>query len=347
MNIQPQWKQKYDVLKDYIRTNPEIHIDVSEVSIPEHLRDEFYKHFDEIRNLFIESSYASLPLEMDALCRNYIRSEKELTELLELKRIKLPVDLWSFLHNPKEGLVRWLYNRLFEMVQGKISVDDFEQMADSDLTATAAELYRLGYEAWAAITLILSLEPDGAFEVGLDEDHEPSVLELKEIAFGRQFHHPAKRIPEFIVHSKKLDRHIAVKMPLAREVDAYYIPFEIPKRMLKYRTGDTSYALDSRVMFLSILQDLKEIPVFLDMHTREIKSPDLTVEFLTQQDLASPDEIGQVQKRVEIMKPRLGGSIVVMNPEAAPDMVKPAGNMHAFAVGLNPLKLQPIVDKLA
>jgi len=308
MNIQPQWKQKYDVLKDYIRTNPEIHIDVSEVSIPEHLRDEFYKHFDEIRNLFIESSYASLPLEMDALCRNYIR---------------------------------------FEMVQGKISVDDFEQMADSDLTATAAELYRLGYEAWAAITLILSLEPDGAFEVGLDEDHEPSVLELKEIAFGRQFHHPAKRIPEFIVHSKKLDRHIAVKMPLAREVDAYYIPFEIPKRMLKYRTGDTSYALDSRVMFLSILQDLKEIPVFLDMHTREIKSPDLTVEFLTQQDLASPDEIGQVQKRVEIMKPRLGGSIVVMNPEAAPDMVKPAGNMHAFAVGLNPLKLQPIVDKLA
>jgi hypothetical protein len=347
MNIQPQWKQKYDSLKDYIMTNPEIHIDVSEVSIPEHLRDEFYKHFDDIRNSFVESNYASLPLEMDALCRNYIQSEKELTELLRLDRIELPVDLLSFLHNPKEGLVRWLYNRLFEMVQGKIIVDDFEQMAHDDLAATAAELFRLGYEAWAAITLILSLEPDEAFGVGLDEDYEPLVAELEGIAFGRQFHHPAKRLPEFILHSKKLDRHIAIKMPLAKEVDAYYIPYEIPKRMLRHHTGDTSHVLASRMMFLSILQDLRKIPVFLDMYTREIKSPDLIVEFLTEQDLANPDEIDQVKRRVEIMKPSLGCGIVVMNPEPESGMVKPAGNMDIFSVGLDPLKLQPVIDKLA
>jgi hypothetical protein len=342
-----QWKHKYDVLKDYITANPEIHIDASEVSIPGHLRNEFYKHFDDIRNSFIESSYASLPFEMDALCRNYIQSEKELTELLSLDRIELPVDLWTFLHNPKDGLVRWLYNRLFEMVQGKITVDDFEQMGHQDLTATAAELFRLGYEAWAAITLILSLEPDGAFGVGLDEDYEPLVAELKEIAFGRQFHNPAKRLPEFILHSKKLNRHIAIKMPLAREVDSYYIPYEIPKRMLRHHTGDTSHVLGSRIMFLSILQDPKEIPVFIDMYTRQIKSPDLTVEFLMEQNLANPDEIGQVKRRVEIMRPRLGCGIVVMNPEPAPDMVKPAENMDIFSVGLDPLKLQPIVDKLA
>jgi hypothetical protein len=347
MTNQDRWKQKYDILKDYVAANPEIHIDMSEISIPESLRDEFYEHFDDVRNSFIEARYASLPPEVDALCRNYIQSEKELTGLLGLERIELPMDLSSFLHNPKKGLVRTLYNRLFEMVQGKITVDDFEQMANADLTANAAELFRLGYEQWAALTLIRLLEPDRAFGVGLNEDYEPFVVDLKEIAFGRQFHNPAKRVPEFVLHSKKPDRHIAVKMPLTREVDTYYIPYEPPIRRKKQNTGDTSYVLDSRVMFLSIVPDLKKIPVFADIHARTIKSPDLTVEFLTGQDLANPDVIVQVQKRVEIMKPRLGGTIVVMNSELGPDIVKPTGNIDTFAAGLDPLKLQPVIDKLA
>ncbi len=340
MTIQPQWKQKYDVLKDYITANPEIHIDMSEISIPEHLRDKFYKYFDDVRNAVVEARYGSLPPEVDALRRNYTQSEKELTELMGLELIKLPVDLLSFLHNPKEGLARGLYNRLFEMVQGKITTDDFERMADSDFTATAEGLFRLGYESWAGLTLICLLEPDGAFGVELNENYEPFVVELEEIAFGRQFHHTAKRIPEFILHSKKLDRHIAVKMPLAREVDNYHIKS-------KKHTGDTSYVLDSRVMFLAIVPDLEQIPVFADIHARTIKGPDLMVEFLTEQDLSNEDVVVQVQKRVEIMKPRLGSSVVVMNPKPDSDIVKPAGNIDTFSVGLDPLKLQPIIDKLA
>jgi hypothetical protein len=340
MNSQPQWKRKYEVLQDFAAANPEIHIDRSEISIPEHLRDEYYQHFDDVRNAIVEARYGSLPPEVDALRRNYVQSEKELTELIGLERIELPVDLSSFLHSPKEGLARGLYNRLFEMVQGKITVDDFERMADSDLTATAEGLFRLGYESWAALTLIRLLEPDRAFGVELDENDEPFVVELEEIAFGRQFHHTAKRIPEFILHSRILDRHIAVKMPLTSEVDSYCIKS-------KKHTGDTSYVLDSRVMFLSIVPDLKKIPVFADIRARTIQGPDLMIEFLAELDLANEDVMVQVQKRVEMMKPRLGGSIVVMDPEPDSDMVKPAGNIDALSVGLDPLKLQLVIDKLA
>jgi len=91
--------------------------------------------------------------------------------------------------------------------------DDFERMAEGDLAVNATEMFRLGYAAWAALALILQLEPDEFFGIALDEDHEPLVTKIKEIAFGRQFHHPAKRIPEFIFHSKKLDSQIAFKMP--------------------------------------------------------------------------------------------------------------------------------------
>ena len=66
MNIRPQWKQKYNLLKDYVEANPEIHIDVSEISIPEHLRDEFYKHFDDVRNAVVLRRYDSLPFGVDA-----------------------------------------------------------------------------------------------------------------------------------------------------------------------------------------------------------------------------------------------------------------------------------------
>jgi hypothetical protein len=345
MNIRPHWTQKYNVLKDYIKKNPEIHIDTSEVSIPEHLRDEFYIHFDDVRNAVVEAHYGSLPLEVDALRRNYSQSEKEIVDLLGVERIELPVDLSSFLHNPKEGLVRGLFNRLFEMVQGKITVDDFERMAHSDLNAIAAELFRLGYEPWAALALIRLLDPDEVFGVELDEDYEPFVVDLKEIAFGRQFHHTTKRIPELILRSEKLDSHIAVKMPLAREVDTYYFPYKRPSRSKK-RTGDTSHVLDSRVMFLSIVPELKKIPVFADFYACTIESPDLTVEFLTEQDLGNSDVVAQVQKRVDIMKPRLGGSIVVMNPEPESDIVKPMGNTDVFSVGLDPLKLYGVINKL-
>ena len=188
MSIQPEWKQKYDGLKDYIEANPEIYIDSHELTVPGQFRDEFYKHFDEIRHAFIKSNFSSLPFEMDALCGNYTQAEKELINLLGIERIDLPVDLLSFLHNPKESLTRVIFNRLFEMVQGKISAEDFDQMAGHDLMVSASELYRLGYESWAALSVILLLEPDEAFSVLLDVEFVTVVSEIEEIAFGRHFH---------------------------------------------------------------------------------------------------------------------------------------------------------------
>jgi hypothetical protein len=346
MSIQSLWKEKYKVLTDYTEANPEIYIDVSEVSIPKHLRDTFYLHFDTVRDTLVEDYCKSLPVAADTLSENYCQSEKELVELLELERIDVPMDLSSFLHNPKQGLVRVLYNRLFELMQGKITMGEFEKLADADLNATTANFCCLGYESWAALALIRSLEPDRFIGVELDQDYKPCTGESKEIAFGRQFHHVAKRIPEFILHSQKFNKNMAVKMPLAREVESYYIPFEPPVKPKK-RTGDTSYALDSRVLFLSVVADLTDIPVFADIHTRKVNGPDLMVEFMLEQELADEDALAGVKKRTEIMKPKFGTCIVVMDPEQDAEIEKPAENIEAFAVGFDQLKLQPIIDKFA
>ena len=341
-----KWKKEYDALKSFTAAHPEIQIGISEISIPRGFRDDFYRQFDVVRNAVVEERFASLPLDVDNLCRNYTLEEKGVKESLGLDGIWVPTDLLDFLHDPVVGLTRTIYNRLFELVQGKITREEFERLADADLTAAIANLFRLGYEPWAALALIRLLDPDQGFSVPLDEDFKPYLDELKEIAFGRQFHHVAMRIPEFVLHSRKLDRHIAVKMPLAREVETYYIPIEPPVKPKK-RTGDTSYVLDSRMMFLSLLDDADKIPVFADIHKRTIQSPDLTIEFLMKQDLDDPDTVLGFRKRVDIMKPKLGGLLVVMDPGKEEDLAKPADNIEVIAAGMDPSRLSAIVDKLA
>jgi len=347
MDIMTDWKQKYDILKSYISSHPEIYIDPWEIAIPAPLRDIFYGYFDDVRKAIVKSWNNTLNLDTDALGKSYQQSEKQLLELLAIKQIDLPVDLKSFLHNPEEGMARWLYNRLFDLIQGKITEDVFERMAESDLASTTMKMFRIGYEPWAALALILLLEPDEILGVALDDDYEPFVTEIEDIAFGRQFHHPAKRIPEFILHSKKLDSHIAFKMPLEREVDSYFIPVEFPtNKLLKDRNGDTSSVLDYRMIFLSRVRDLKKIPVFADIHARKINGPDITIEFLMSHDLADTDVLLQVRNRIEIMKPSLGGSIVVMNPETESNDIRPEMDIYKFSVGMDPTKLQLVIDRL-
>jgi hypothetical protein len=346
MSIKTQWKQNFYTLKDYIRSNPDIYIDKHEISIPEHLRGRFYEYFDDIRNTFVDHFFDSLHLDVDTLCVNYNQSEKELIDCLKLERIDLPVDLMSFLHNSREGMVRWLYNRLFEMLQDKITEEDFEKIAENDLYLTTAEMYRLGYETWAIFTLILSLEPDETYSVELDEEYNPVVGDLREVAFGRQFNHSSKRIPEFIIHSKRLNSYIALKMPLAREVDGYYLPHEIPKKMLRDRTGDTSFVLDSRIMFLSMLKNRDEIPVYAEIAERRFESPDVIIEFLTEYELEDSDKIYQIKNRSELMKPRQGSNIVVINPGEKSFSVSSIEELETFRVGFDKENFQPIIEKL-
>jgi len=346
MTLDSQWKLKYEVLRDFLSSNPEIHIGQAEVCIPENLRGSFFGFFDEIRGALVESWQRSLAFDVHSLSKNFLAAESALSEKLKI-RLALAMDLSSFLRTPKEGMMRLIYNRLFERIQGKISEADFEKMAERDLAAETTAMFRLGYETWAALALVVMLEPDAIAGLALDSDQKPVVTEIKEIAFGRQFHHPAKRVPEFIFHSKKLDCYIAFKMPLAREVLSYRIPDEIPtQRLLRNRNGDTSSALDHRMIFLSVVKDLKETPVFADIHERTVTSPDLTVEFLLERDLSDPEIMGQIQNRLEIMKPRFGGVLALMDSASKPEFLKIAANIDAVSVGLEPSRLRPVIDKL-
>lgn len=339
------WKQRYSELKEYIEKNPEIVISPTEISIPQNLRDEFYRRFDVLRSSVVEAYASSLNLDLDLLSDNYCRVEKDIVERLGLERIAVPTDLFSFLHNPKDGLMRILYTRTFDLLQGKISLEEYERHSGPDLRSAAAELYRLGYEQWLGLTLIKLLDPDEAYLVDLDEDYKPCLDELKTIAFGRQAHHPTLRIPEFVLHSRKLDRYVAVKAPLVREIESFVPKYKPPVRPRK-KTGDTSFALDSRAMLLSFMNDKKDVPVIADIYELKRTSPDWVVECIAEDELQDPSVLDQFTRSLYALNPKSGMCLFVIgSPDA--DLSGVPEDIRAATAGFDESRLASAIEAFA
>jgi hypothetical protein len=339
------WKQKYKLLGDFLSANPEIIVTANEVSIPQPVRDEFYKRFDEIRRAVVEGYFSSLPAGIGILSENYLRIEEEVKALLGLTGIYMPTDLFAFLHSPAEGLIRAIYNRTFDLLQGKTTPELYEKQSVEDVRAAATDYFRLGYEFWAALVFIKLLDPDKAFLVDLDDDYKPVLGELKDISFGRQAHHPTMRIPEFVLHSRKINKYVAVKMALAKELETFAERIKPPVRPKK-KTGDTSFALDSRVMMLSFMETPEKIPVVADIYERTITSPDWMVEFITEAEAGNPDAFEQVKFHLAAMNPKLGTCLILVDSAKEPDPEQFPSGIRAVSVGFDRSKLQTIVDAL-
>jgi hypothetical protein len=339
------WKQEYQALKDFIAAHSEIVINRSEISIPKNLRDEFYARFDNIRRAVVNHYCSALSPEIGLLRDNFVQIEKEIIDLLHLERISMPLDLYSFLHNPEEGLIRALYNRTFDLIQGKIQPDAFEMQADADLQTAAADLFRLGYEWWAALTVIRLLDPDEAYQVDFDADYNLILAGIQEICFGRQAHHPTMRIPEFVIHSRRIDRYVAVKMALARELDSFIVRFKPPVRPRK-KTGDTSLALDSRVMLLSFMESKEKIPIIADIYECTLNNPDWMIVCITGRELRDPLAMDEVKHHNESLRPNLGTTLVLADLEEDTALEEVPENVRIVCARFDQSKLLAAIDEL-
>jgi hypothetical protein len=341
------WKTHYNLLKDYINKNTEIIINKDEISIPKDVRDKFYCLFDEVRKTVVANLYSTLPVNVEMLSVRYGQVEKEILELFKLDSISMPMDLSSFLHNPKQGMERVLYTRLFDLLQNKTTLDVFEQNARNDFQTVSVDLYRLGYEHWAALSLIKLLEPDKAFKVELDYENQPFLTELRRFAFGGQAHHPTIRLPEFVIHSCKLNKYLAVKMALTREIENYHVIYTPPVRP-KRPTGDTSMAMESRAMIVSFMPNPEEIPIIAEVYDKKITSPDLVIEVVAAAELEDSRFIDEIHRRLGILNPKLGACLLVMDGEGKGKGKEAiADGICAFEIGFDPSNLNAVAALMA
>ena len=114
------------------------------------------------------------------------------------------------------------------------------------------------------------------------------------------------------MHLQKLNKNVAVKMVLAREIETFAASIK-PAVRPKKKTGDTSFALDSRVMLLSFMDSPKDIPVIADIYDLKLTSPDWMMEFISASELEDPTSLDKVKMHVDAMKPKLGACLVMID----------------------------------
>jgi hypothetical protein len=65
-----------------------------------------------------------------------------------------------------------------------------------------------------------------------------------------------------------------------------------------------------------------------------------------ERDFSDSEAIEEARNRVEILKPRLGGCAVIMDPSSKSESFDIGGNICALSVGLAPSGFEPVIGKL-
>ena len=156
------WQNSYRELQNFIAAHPAIEIDMSSVVIPGDIRPEFYRLFDAVRSSFIKERFTA---ELNKACEMsaaYGAASKAVKEEMRLEDIEIHADLNWFLLDPTNGLMRVLFDPLFDLLKGKTDMAGFTQVADAAVAGSFKALFREGYERWGELALLRLLIPGQA-----------------------------------------------------------------------------------------------------------------------------------------------------------------------------------------
>jgi len=354
-----RWRQAYAKLKDFVTGNCDIEIDKDVVAIPERLRAEFYQLFDIGRTTFIEENFSSLLYKSGALSERYTRVEEEVINLLTLDDVSMPITLHRFLRDPENQLIRGLFDPLFDLLRGKTSAEAFEEEASRNVENSFAELYRLGYEKWLVFSLVKLLEPNKSFHVPLRQPTFKEIIKrlptseelvlLPEESNRLSFEHqtmPILIVPDFIVYSAKIDKYIAVRSEFKQAV---WVAANINEKRESYDFDfiiEENGPVDLKPGLIVYIDDCLE-GLALIADSKRVFRPDLIVEYMEPKDWHKEDELENVKRHHDILKPKLGTYVVCGGavPEHIPE--KLGTDIHLLTVGFDQSKLGPIINALA
>ncbi len=354
-NVKELWHQKYEALTDYIATHPEIKISPDAVSIPGSARTEFYQLFNSVRTTLLEDKIPDYIRQAKILSQNYLKAEEEVATMLGLEEVSNKKSLQRFLHDPVDGLANELFDQLYNLLKGKTNIKGFEVEAAKNTGTSFRALYRLGYEKWAALSMMKLLEPDKLFQVtprpiGRSEhsliavqsgdnytEQVPSPQVSKHLSFDHYFS-ALFTIPDFIVHSTKADKYIALRSEMNQSIANASNPSK----------NREWYPLDSIELsgfsLVYIADNPEDIALVADM--KKICRPDLIIVCRGNKDWFEKEGLENIKLRHESLKPRLGTYIVSREPASEQVLVSPCDTMYILSAGYDQPKLKPIVNAL-
>jgi hypothetical protein len=384
------WQQFLDKLNQYIHSHTEIRIERNSTSIPDKIRPEFYSLFRQCQEEIVKDKYSDLLQEVRALSRNYIEIERKVSRahynsndknIIRPQSTKKVVhaSLWQkiklglnpsgfkadciildpyadeFLHEPLSALARMLYDPLFDLLQGKNEIDEFQKTIDEKVKAKFRQLYQLCYAKWLILNLIKLAKTDNILKVTSNElsaktlvkqetsgkkmeEEVPLAQKTNVIALncGRLMHSLSN--VDLLIHSKSLGKYIGIKTKY--ETAAY--------------SASISTTLEQRpsLPFKAVQDVLKDNPllIYISSNAQDASlvadkdrfwCPDLIIDIKETTSEIMPDKLSH-----EVLKPLIG-TVIIPCPYSA---LKPAdtdkNDVSILNVDFEASRLNHIMEKI-
>ena len=329
------WQSAYSKLGEYIKQNPSIRITPNLVAIPGEVRTEFYRLFDAVRVAFLREKFPDLLAEAELLSKNYSAVSQEVTESLGITDIKLLGGLNWFLSDPANGLIRPLFDNLFNLVKSKIDTNDFEQLSLKSIRDSFNKLFKAGYEKWVIFSLLKAVAPDKLYAPdladtrmvtqatgpetlpGLHEDLVPPPLDTQSLQLGHS-DDVTFTVPDFIAHSTKLNRFFSLRSEI---IDASWTAKTVSEKQewlrLRTLTGLHIPIGGWPDMVIYAADKLDDLALVADFG--RFCRPDVIIECVEQEGWYQQGWLERVKYYHDFLKPKLGTFVVsrVSVPEEA------------------------------
>jgi hypothetical protein len=221
------WQKAYDELKDFVAQNPTVEITANCIAIPGDVRPQFYQMFDTVRVNFLKDNFAASLEKGYELSRNFARMYKTVMDQTKLESINVRAGVNWFLQDPTNGLIRPLFDPLFNYLRGKLTEAEFDKTATELIEKAFDDYFRDGYRRWVMLGLMSLNEPDKHYGVEVRDYQTDSTMSEGDIIGGLREETPEQAAetnkvvfdicllasfipPRLIMHSKRLGRFVGL-----------------------------------------------------------------------------------------------------------------------------------------
>ena len=350
------WREAYLELTNYIAGHTEVKIGADKVLLPNNIRPEFYRLFNDARKAFVEEIFPDLLNEVKILSQHYIKTEQEVTELLHLDKITIEARLERFLHNPIDKLSRELYDPLFDLLKGKTDIKKFEKLTQENIKTTFRNLFQSGYEKLIILSLLKPLKAEHLLQVTLpkftshDEEEllimssplvedTPLPKQTNCISFNRS--NPKLALPNFIIHSAKIAKYMAFGSIISRSIATSSNVSELRE----WHAMDYRSSIEPGLNLIYVDDNPEEISLVAD--SRGIRRPDLILVCKGQKEWYGNEVLEKIKLYHINLKPTLG--TYILSKDEIPEHVREElgkDGIRFIVVGFDQLKLGPVIDTL-
>ena len=221
------WQNSFAQLLGFIKDNPSIEISENCISIPGDVRPEFYRLFDVVRTDFLKDNFPSSLEKGYELSKEFASVYGDAIAASGLEAISVRAAVNWFLQDPVNGLMRSLFDPIFNLIRGRLTEQTFAESSTQLVDDAFSDYFHEGYERWALLGLMTHLQPDknyyvdsrdyhadsevseGSTSPGLREESVDLAVESKKIAFNVTSL-STFIVPRVLLHTQRLGCNVAI-----------------------------------------------------------------------------------------------------------------------------------------